>query len=355
MSQFLTLAKDHPDIQSYLEGTFSGTQRALPIESLNVRAEPTQITFQLINIEDIKRPLWIAKWFQVLKARNLLLVVFPIFLVFIDSLENLTLLDPLTFAASACGAVFLLIAANLRNDYQDHISGLDRIHQFSGGHAIQKGWVTGQQMRAWSHFYLFLGVLAGARALWLYPETILIAGIMIVLIFFGMSTFSSGHKHRLWSEWMIFLMLGPLLTMGMQFSTGSGFSYQSVVLGTISGWLAVFFLHLKNFEQLMIIDKAQFANTIWWLGFERARVYLLFWAASLVAAVLLFQSYFASKWWLLTWSLCLSFLLWPYFRSLRSLQSPLGSGVKRASQLGRAISLSIIALFIFQNIWKIWQ
>jgi 1,4-dihydroxy-2-naphthoate octaprenyltransferase len=355
MSQFLTLANGDPDFQSYLDGSFSKTKRALPIESLNVKTHSEQVTFQILDVKDIRRPFWAIHWLQILKARNLLLVVFPIFLVYVHSQVRWSLFDPLTFAGSALGALFLMVAANLRNDYQDHLSGLDRIHAFGGSRAIQKGWVTARQMRNWAFVYLALGVCVSARTLVLYPQTDIIAGAAVLFAIFGMSTFSSGLKHRLWSEWMIFLMLGPLLTVGMQISSGAEINGEAVLLGGMTGWLAVFFLHLKNFEQLMIIDKAQFANTIWWLGFERAKLYLAFWGTAMVAGTLVYQSIFYGLIWFLVFAGLLLVLLIPYVRQLLSLQSPVGSGIKKATWLGRSMSLLVIGLFVAQSLWILWR
>ena len=354
MRQFLTLANGSPDFRAYIDGSFSKTQRALPVESLNVKTQGKQVTFQILDLKDIEKPFWAFHWLQILKARNLLLVVFPIFLVYVQSQLNLSLYDPVTFGTSALGALCLMVAANLRNDYQDHISGLDRIYMHSGSRAIQNGWVTAKQMRNWSYVYLIFGVLAACRALLIYPSTLMIAGLVLLLGIFGMSSFSSGLKHRLWSEWMIFLMLGPLLTIGMQISSGGQLTIETLLLGTAAGWLSVFFLHLKNFEQLMIIDKAHFANTIWWLGFERAKIYLMAWASTLVAGILIYQSLYQSLSWLFIWTAPLIALLFPYTLKLYRLQSPLGSGLKKATKLGRSLSLMIIALFVLQSLWNLF-
>jgi len=82
MSELLTLSKSDPRFHSYIEGTFSKEYRALPIQSLNVNTEAEQVTFRIFPMKEVEQPLWGLHWLQVLKVRNLLLVAFPIFLIF---------------------------------------------------------------------------------------------------------------------------------------------------------------------------------------------------------------------------------------------------------------------------------
>jgi 1,4-dihydroxy-2-naphthoate octaprenyltransferase len=355
MTEFLTLSKSDPRFPKYIEGTFSKDHRALPLKSLNVNTSSEQVTFQILPKEKIQPPFLGLHWLQVLKIHNLLMVAFPIFLIFAKNWQNQTLRDPLSGSLGALGALFLMMAVNLRNDYLDHLSGLDRLHPRSGSHAIQKGWVTASQVRRWSFLYLVLGVLCGLPALILYPKILVIVGAFALLGIFGMTSFKMGLKYRRWSEWAVFLLLGPFLTIGMQFAMGAYFDWQSLFIGCLVGWLSVFYLHLKNFEQLMINDQAQFENTVTWLGFEKSKLWLIACWLILISGLLTEHWLRASFAWFGVMTLVSLSLSFPVIFSFWNLTSPLGSQMKKAVGWGQYSILILASLWSFELLWNLWM
>ncbi len=354
MSALITLSKKDPRFHSYIEGTFSKDMRALPVRSLNVNTESEQVTFQLFPRKEIEPAFLGLHWLQVLKVRNFLLVAFPVFLVFMKNWTDQVLMDPITACLSAAGAFCLMAAVNLRSDYLDHLSGLDRMHPRSESYAIQQGWVTAAEVRRWSYVYLFLGVLFGLRALWLYPQIIFLVGGFAVLGIFGMTSFRMGLKYRRWSEWTVFLLLGPMLTTGIQFSSGAPMEAETLFLGVLTGWMAVFYLHLKNFEQLMVNNQAQFQNTMTWLGFEKGKRWLLIWWLGFVILFLAYQFQFYSIFWLALMAAACLLVTLPLAKVLRRLKSPLGSDMRLLIQIGNQALLFLTGLWILQVLWTIW-
>jgi 1,4-dihydroxy-2-naphthoate octaprenyltransferase len=353
-TELITLSKSDPRFPAYIEGTFSKDHRALPLQSLNVNTTSEQVTFQILAKEKIQPPFLGLHWLQVLKVKNLLMVAFPIFLVFMKNWKAGTLRDPITSGLAALGALFLMTAVNLRNDYLDHLSGLDRLHPHSGSHAIQKGWVTAAQVHRWSFVHLTLGILFGLPAVTRYPQILILVGAFALLGIFGMTSFQMGLKYRRWSEWTVFLLLGPLLTTGMQFAMGGPFDGSVFFLGCMTGWLSMFYLHLKNFEQLMINDQAQFENTVTWLGFEKSKTWLIVcWFVLLLG--LLFQHWQTAD--ILWFSLVgatsgvTSFL---FVRSLLTLQSPVGSQMTTVVQTGQKGLLALMSLWSLELLWTAW-
>ncbi|MGZ5278920.1 MAG: prenyltransferase [Pseudobdellovibrionaceae bacterium] len=354
MTELITLSKGDPRFPAYIEGTFSKDHRALPLQSLNVNTSSEQVTFQILLKAQIQPPFLGLHWLQVLKVKNLLMVAFPIFLVFLKNWQAGTLFDPVSSGLGAMGALFLMTAVNLRNDYLDHLSGLDRLHPQSGSHAIQKGWVTASQVRQWSFLYLALGILFGLPALIRYPQILVLVGVFTLLGIFGMTSFKTGLKYRRWSEWTVFLLLGPLLTIGMQFSMGAPFDSSVLLLGALTGWLSMFHLHLKNFEQLMINDQARFQNTVTWLGFEKSKSWLIFCWLVLVAGlgVLHFQvAEFRGGLLVFAVGLVVSGL---FIRALLALQSPVGSQMKIVVNIGQKGILALMTVWTFELLWLAW-
>ena len=264
-----------------------------------------------------------------------------------------TLYDPLTAGLSSLGALCLMTALNLRNDYTDHLSGLDRIHPQAGSRAIQLGWVTAKSVLRWSHFYLVLGALLGLRALLLYNEVLILLGVFAFLGIVGMTSYQMGFKYRRWSEWTVFWLLGPFLSVGIQLSTGAGFDLESLALGCLTGWLAVFYVHLKNFEQLMVNDQARFENTITWLGFEKGKRWLLLWWSIFLAAVLVYHHFYSPMIWRWVMGIVLVGATVPFVLKLKRLQSTVGSGITDVFQFGKKMIFLVMALWIVEGLWSI--
>lgn len=354
MSELITLTKSDPRFRSYIEGTFSKDLRALPIRSLNVNTASEQVTFQVFPVQTVKKPWWGLHWLQILKVRNFLLVAFPIFLVFIKGAVEGPLPDPITGVLSSFGALCLMAAVNLRNDYLDHLSGLDRLHPQSESHAIQKGWVTAAQVRFWSYVYLFLGMLFGLRSVLLYPKIILLVSFFALVGILGMTSFQMGLKYRRWSEWAVFLLLGPFLTLGIHFSLGYSFDRQILWMGTLTGWMAAFYLHLKNFDQLMVNNQAQFENTMTWLGFEKGRRWLIAWWFLFVVLFQVYQFNYGNLFWQFIFLAAGLLVTLPFFKVGRSLMSPLGSQMKVFNTIGNKGLLFLMGLWILQGLWSLW-
>ncbi len=351
--ELITLSKKDSQFLSYIDGTFSDDMRALPVTSLNVNTESEQVTFRLIPTVDLTPPWTGFEWLQILKVRNFLMIAFPIFLVFSKNWSHGDVRDPLTGFLAGLGTLCLMTAVNLRNDYLDHLSGLDRIHPQSGSRSIQNGWVTAKQVKNWSYFYLILGALLGLRAVLLHSEVLILVAAFGLLGVLGMTSYEIGLKYRRWSEWAVFLLLGPLLTIGTQISMGGSFDLEVFAIGFLTGALSVFYLHLKNFEQLMVNDQADFQNTISWLGFENGKRWLVGWWIFTIAGLNLYHVFYSSSLWQVAFLFLTLASILPFISHLSQLTSPLSSRMKGLVPLGKKMILSVIFLWLLKAIWTL--
>lgn len=355
MSELITLRKGDPKFEKYLLGTFSRSHLALPVTSLNVNSETEQITFEILPKTDIRKPLFFSYWLQVLKVKNFILVMFPLFLILIKNLLDQTATDTKVGALSFLGALCLHTAANLRNDYMDHMRGLDRVHPTSGSRAIQRGWIRAITVRRLAYVFLGAGIVFGMPAIIKYREIQMLVAAVAILGILGLGSYKVGLRYRRWSELTVFLVLGVLLTCGFQISLGGGFDFESLAIGVVTGWFAVFYLHLKNFDQLMVNSQAKFNNTVSWLGFEKSKKLLFFWW---MIFLILFNGYhfvYASNYW--AWIIgvgsCFSSLA--FMTSLGSLHSPVGSGMRQLLRQGRYLVLFNLCLWLLENLWYLWM
>lgn len=354
MSQLITLRRSDPDFQKYLLGTFSKSERAIPVQSLNVNSNQEIVTFRIEDIKNISFPSAFSLVAQILKLKSFILVALPLFLILSKNFFDESGFDGLLALLSALGALSLHAAVNLRNDYQDHLRGLDRVHPRSGSRVIQSGWLSAQQVLWLSRFFFFAGIFLGLPAIFVFPELLGIIAVLAILGIVAISSYKMGIKYRRWAEFMAFFLLGPLLTVGFQIAIGGGFDVESVLIGISTGWMAVFVLHLKNFEQIMVNSQAGFNNTISWLGFEGAKKFLLFsWSVG-VSWILLYHYIFSSVTWTLIFTITLVVFSYMVFNYIRALQSPVGSLLTTVCEKSQRIILFIMALWALEAMSYLW-
>ncbi len=254
-----TVSGRDPEFTKYLRGTFSKTHRAIPVQSLNVNTDAEEVTFQIIPVRDIKVPSALVKWIEVFKLRSFVLLGFPLFLILVkntyfDEIE----MDPILVLTTVLGCFSLLVGGNLLNDFFDHMRGFDRIHPDQQRRPIQEGWVTAEATRQWSAVYLVLGVLLGIPAMIVTPELVLFALVPGSVALWSWLSAKRGVRYRRGTEFLIFLMAGPLLTTGFQLAVSGVFELESLWIGILSGIFCVFFMHLKTFGSSSSILRRDF-------------------------------------------------------------------------------------------------
>jgi 1,4-dihydroxy-2-naphthoate octaprenyltransferase len=351
----ITVSRRDPQFQSYLLGTFSRTERALPVQSLNVNTDSEKVTFHIVATGKIHKPSVGIRWAQILKLHNLYLAALPIFAILLKDGASGTLIHRWTTLASVLACLLLMMAVNLRNDFIDYSSGLDRVHPHSGSRAIQKGWVTAAQVKRFSDALLILGILCGLPALGQNYRILYLIGALILLAAVGLASYRTGLKYRHWSELTAFLLLGPLLTEGIQMSATGGFDFQSLAIGVITGWYAVFYLHLKNFSQLMVNHQASFKNTMTWLGFEKGKNLLLIWWSLFLVLLISYHFYFSDRVWrslMIAMSLVAFFL---FLHRLRHLTSPVGSAMRFMVSTTRQLVFALLSLWLLGMLASLWM
>ena len=346
-----TLSRRDPEFDAYLQGTFASDKRALPVRSLNVDSESEKVTFQLVPVHEIPLPPALRLWAQVFRLRNLVSVLFPLFLVLAKNVLDEIPWDADLAVLSILGALSLSMGAFLLNDYLDHVKGVDRVHPLSGSRAIQKGWVTADATRKWSWFYLILGGLLGAPAVFVFPELAAYLSLPAAVALLSWTFPKVGLKYRRFAEIVVFLLFGPFLTLGFQIAITGQFDLEALWIGVLAGWHFTFLVHLKNFESIMFNSQAGFTNTMSYLGFEKGRRFLELWWSGFIFLFAAYQWAYHSPEWFLILSLLLIASAAPFFLRLRRLTSPLGSQMARAIKLGRTAALLVFLVWALQCLW----
>ena len=332
-------------------GTFSKTHRALPISTLNANSARETVTFEIKSISDITRPSLFKLAMYLLKVRAFILVLFPLFLLLVKNSVDKTIKDPLVVLISTLGILSAYIAVNLRNEFTDHMKGLDRVNPQAGSRVIQNGWMTAAEVRRWAHFFVLMATLFSAMVIFAFPQVLGVVLLTFITSVWAQFLKKGSFKYHKGGEIFVFLLLGPLLSTGYQISVSGFWDIESLYLGFIWGWLVVFLQHIKNFEYILINAQAGFHNTVTWLGFDRSKTFLKIWWALFVIQFLAYHYHYAGIFW--TWFLgaVLVFCTMPFFIGLGQLHSSVGSDLIRVRRLGYSLVLLALFLWASENIW----
>lgn len=354
MSELVTLTKNSPEFESYMLGTFATDKRALPVQTLNVNSASETVTFRITPLAQIERPGTLKVLLQTFKVRSFLLVFLPLFLVLTKNIADKTFFEPLTTIVATLGVLVAFIAVNLRNDYMDHMKGVDRVLPNSGSRAIQKGWVTAAQVRSYSTLLLFVAILSALPIVFAFPViSIPIAG-GLVLGLWAQFQKTNSFKYQIGGELLIFLLLGPLLTIGYQLSMGAPYDPESFWLGCLWGWLVLFVVHLRNFANILPSAQAGFTNTVNWLGFDKARRLIAIWWFLFVVFNFIYHAMFAALYWGFYLSLVLLFVSVSFILKLKGLSSPVGSDLRAVYRSGYYLFLIAMGLWVFECLWYLY-
>lgn len=351
MSSLITLSKDSPEFEAYLLGTFSADQRALPVQSLNINSASETVTFKIVPVSEVLRPSWFVVVLKSLKVRSFILLLVPLFLVLTKNIVDQTIRDSLTALIATLGLVCAFIAVNLRNDFMDHVRGVDRIIANSGSRSIQKGWLTAIQVKKLSSLFLILAVLCSVPVIFAFPEVAKVIVVAVTIGLWAQFKNKNSFKYQIGGEIALFLLLGPLLTIGYQLSMGAEFDQEVFWLGCLWGWGVLYIVQLRNFTNILPSSQAGFKNTINWLGFDKARRWLVFAWLAFIGFSLVYRSVYAGTYWGLYLSLVILLISARFVARLKNISSPVGSELRQVYRQGFTLFLITIGLWVFECLW----
>jgi 1,4-dihydroxy-2-naphthoate octaprenyltransferase len=270
--RFVTFVKSSPEFSQYLLGSFSDQEVALPVTSLFVNTPREQVTFQVLRLNDIERPSFWKLCFQVLRLDILPLTLLPPLVIMVLTRDAL-LGNPLVIWAFAA-LFFLHGAAFCRNDYMDHMRGVDRWNEKGGSRVIQRGWLRAITVRNIYRGLLLLAALCSVPVFLFYPELLLVAALAAGLGIWGYSHLRSGRGPLFLSSLGVFLCLGPLLTGGFFWVMKGGMSAVSILIGMHFGLIAMLYALTRHTLSMVVDDQAGLRTLPVVLGFDRMKTLL---------------------------------------------------------------------------------
>ncbi len=350
--EFVTLLRSDPEFKSYIEGSFSEKSFALPVDSYNVHSTRERVTFRILSKEKIQRPLWPKILWTAARPVFLTLGLGPLLTVWAFILSTGQSVSLLYAFSASFALLFLHLSVFLLNDYSDHVSGQDRLSSRRGSQVIQKGWMVAYQVRRLGYFCFLLGALAGLPALSVdFSSLSVIAGIG------GLAILSYSFLNERWkslglSDFLLFCCLGPLLTYAYGLVISGQHSLELLFLGFVFGLGANLVFQLRQLEALFKEPPQRISSWIARLGFDRARVFLIFESVLLSILVLGFSIFnleiYSLSLILLLPVLSLMNLSFRLYKASSPLSSYLISLWRWAALFHGAVALGFIIVFLGQ-------
>lgn len=276
-AEFRTVDRDSNDGRALLLGRYSRSLVALPVETWDLQNSSEKITFRLVPRSELKVPSLPIVLFQVIRWKRLSFFVFPMLSVF--TLLTISKMNPspmLAFTAFM-SVVFFQISAWLLNDFEDHMQGLDRVHQSSGSRIIQKGWMKAFEVRQMA--YLFFGLAVGTGLPHILSHPFLAGvGLMAALVTLFYSKHKRGVRSSGLAEVVSFLIFGPLLIFGysavlvLDSSPVLTLGKELWPIALLNGLHASLTVFLIHFAAIFYHGLARIRSLPSLLGFDRSRL-----------------------------------------------------------------------------------
>jgi 1,4-dihydroxy-2-naphthoate octaprenyltransferase len=253
------------------------------------KLKETAILFEFFD-DEIVRPTSLRVWLQTIRAFSLTATGTPCVAVLVLGLVRGDSIYGWISLTTLLGVLFLQVAINLFNDVEDYRRLIDLPGNLGGSGAIQNGWWTPKELKKFAWLSLMAGVFLGLPAVLNEPLILVPIGLLATAGVVFYSGRKAGLKYVALGDLAVWLLCGPLLTLGFSLAISGKWSAGVLFMGTFFGFLASALLHVNNLQD-MKIDKARGVKTYAIrLGFKGALKFLIFLYAgafvSLVVAVL---------------------------------------------------------------------
>lgn len=348
-TQYITLKSSENNYLKYLWGSFSNEQVAIPVKSYNLGTSDESITFEIKNKAEIKKPTLFKFVNSLIKLRSFIIMWFPFYFVGISHMSDPTF-NWISFLFAAVAATFLFSGLNIRNDVNDHISGYDRVNIDTVKKPIHRGWISAQKASTVS---IILFVVAGLISLpsFIYnPELLVILLIAALLFLLGRLIKNNSYKNQHFGEFILFVLVGPALSTGVQLSSATAFNFEYTWFGIVWGLGVVYLIQINNFTHIMTSAQHGIRNTMTKLGFDLSQKFLILWWCIFLVFWFFYQALYRHNvtGWVGSAVLVVFSIL--FFKNLLNIKSPMGSGLKKIKTKAHGLFLIVVITLFLQGL-----
>ncbi len=277
MSQFVTIAKSDKDFKSYMLGKVPNNQDliAVPVKPFNLEAQKEQMTFQLIDKNQVKAPALSVLSIQLIRLKWLTLTLTPVVCTFFYLLSLGFEFNFLNIFIIGLTITFSHASIFTLNDFYDHLFGIDSVRPNGGSRVIQKAWIEASRVRAIGYLFLVLALIGGVYISYAYNWALLVYGAVGISIGWAYSYFSKFKRFIGLNAFIINMFMGPFLVLGFSWGVSKYVNISLVALGLMFGLMAYLCICFRHLENLYLSNSNIGKSIVEYLGFDKSRIFLL--------------------------------------------------------------------------------
>jgi len=234
------------------------------------------MTFQLINKGKVNSPKFSVLSTQLMRLKWLTLTLTPVICAFTYLVALGFDFKLLNMAIIGITILFAHSSIFILNDFYDHLFGIDTLRPEGGTRVIQKAWLEAASVRRLGFIFLSLAIVCGLYLSYTYGQTILVYGAIGLSIGWAYSYFSKFKRFIGLNAFIINMFMGPFLVLGFSWGIAKYYNTSLVVMGLLFGLMAYLCIGFRHIENLYLSNKKLGTSIVEYLGFDKARIFLLF-------------------------------------------------------------------------------
>ncbi len=239
----------------------------------------------------------------------------------------------LPFLAALIGGVLLHSGTNIVNEIYDVRQGIDTITSPRASHAIVKGRMSERAAYATAIAAFAIAVAIGLYLTWLRGPAIVALGLIGLVAGYTYTAPPFQYKYRALGVPLVFVLMGPLMTVGGYFAVSGRWSLEALVVSVPVGLLVAAILHGNEWRDISEDTRAGIVTLSSRIGREWAHY-------SYIGLVL--GAY-------ITLGLAVAFALLPAQTLVAILSLPFLAQVVRSAELGATGQARAIAMIDLQT------
>lgn len=143
-------------------------------------------------------------------------------------------------------ALLLQIGTNLVNDYFDSVKGLDGENRLGPDRALQKGWLTREELKKGIIFVFTLAFTLGLALMWSGGMPIVIIGLFSMAMAFMYTGGPFPLSYFALGEVLALICFGPIPVWGTYFLLTGEYSSFPILVGLIPGLISLSLMGINN-------------------------------------------------------------------------------------------------------------
>ncbi len=236
------------------------------------------VLLELIPRKDWERPGFLVRWLVALRLPYLLFSFLPLFLVSALHYAERGFLPWRETGLLFASVLLVHMSCNLWGDYEDHLRGVDSPEHSGGSGVVQKLWIPALHLKLAAAALMVLGIGLGVLLLSFLPmdfvgRHLLLLAVLGALGAAGYSGWPFHYKYLGLGEPVIFLLSGPLVTLGASYILFGDherlFFFAGISLPL--AFLAVLRLHGGNLQRIPFDSMAGSFTIARWLKFSLSK------------------------------------------------------------------------------------